>query len=71
MTRERELQMDGTVECKGLEVGRSSASSRNWQMNNYNQEIVNKRANKLAQFREVGRSYLCNRASKLLALILL
>lgn len=52
--------MDGIVECKGLEVGRSLASSRNWQMNDYNQEIVNKRANKLAQFIEVGRSYLCN-----------
>lgn len=48
--------MEGIVKSKGLEVGRSSASSRNWQMTGYDQEIVYK----LAQFREVGRSYLCN-----------
>lgn len=40
--------MEGIVKSKGLEVGRSSASSRNWQMTGYDQEIVYK----LAQFRE-------------------
>lgn len=58
--RQSEVEMEGTVTCKGLEVGRSLASSRNWQMTSYDEEMVYKKENQLAQFREVGRSYLCN-----------